>query len=59
MMPRLKLTYLSVLFALLPACTLLGPDYQRPDVTMPAQYGVTQETQNDNETTAITSTWWE
>lgn len=57
MMPRLKLTYLGVFSALLPACTLLGPDYQRPDIQMPAQYGEAQETQG--EATAISSTWWE
>ena len=57
MMPRLKLTYLAALSALLPACALVGPDYQRPEMDMPAQYGTTQDTQNS--TAEISSTWWE
>ena len=57
MMPRLKLTYLAALSALLPACALVGPDYQRPEIEMPAQYGTTQDTQNA--AAEISSTWWE
>lgn len=56
MMPR-RLHYIVMLGVLLPACTLLGPDYRRPDMDMPAQYsapGVNAEQAADS----VSSEWW-
>jgi multidrug efflux system outer membrane protein len=58
MMPSLKLHYLAILSALLPACTLLGPDYKRPDVNMPAQYNEAESGQQQA-VAPVSSTWWE
>lgn len=57
MMPRFKFSYLLILSLLLPACTLLGPDYQRPELDIPAQYGQSGET--DGQAEAVSSRWWE
>lgn len=56
-MPRLRLPTLAMLSALLPACTLLGPDYKRPDVDMPAQYSVPETAQGQAQA-QVSSTWW-
>ena len=58
MMPRLRLHSLVMLSALLPACTLLGPDYKRPDVEVPPQYSVPGVPQGQAEA-QVPSTWWE
>jgi multidrug efflux system outer membrane protein len=57
MMP-LRTHYLAMLGALLlPACTLLGPDYQRPDLNMPEQYSAADATAVTTNA-AIANDWW-
>lgn len=57
-MTRLKLTHLAIFAALLPGCALLGPDYERPALDMPAEYNVAGAVENQGEA-EISSTWWE
>ena len=54
--PRLKLRLigLSVVAVLMAGCKTVGPDYQRPEVSLPATYaeGVSQVSQT------IAENWW-
>jgi multidrug efflux system outer membrane protein len=51
---KMKLICLLVPIALLSACKTVGPDYQRPQLALPAQYlEVTDHAQNK-----ISATWW-
>jgi multidrug efflux system outer membrane protein len=56
-MPRVKLAHLMAVAALFSGCTLLGPDYQRPETGVPAQYSVTAD--DSQEVAVITESWWE
>lgn len=50
MMPRLKLTYIAVLAAvLLPGCAMMGPDYQRPEMPVPAKFAEQADATNQAE----------
>lgn len=56
-MPRLKLTYLMVVAVSFSGCALMGPDYQRPDSALPAQYSAPA---SEGQTIApISNRWWE
>lgn len=54
-MPTLRIIHLAVIVALLPSCALIGPDFFRPSVPMPAQYAGADASQ---EKLAISNTWW-
>lgn len=58
MMPRLKLTYIAVLAAvLLPGCAMMGPDYQRPEAPVPAKF--TEQADAPATQAEISRTWWQ
>ncbi len=54
-MPTLRIIHLAVIVTLLPSCTLVGPDFSRPNVPMPAQYAGAVASQ---EKLIISNTWW-
>ncbi|MEO8417129.1 MAG: TolC family protein, partial [Methylophilaceae bacterium] len=63
MMPRsrlvkINLVHLAVVAALLPGCALMGPDYKRPDNTVPAQFSE-KDVAQEQASAQISTTWWE
>ncbi len=63
MMPRsrlvkISLVHLAVVAALLPGCALMGPDYKRPDNTVPAQFSE-KDVAQEQAAAQISTTWWE
>lgn len=54
----IKLISLILSAAVLPACQLLGPDYQRPQTNVPAQFSE-KDVASDKSATAIPNSWWE
>ena len=54
-MSTLRIIHLAVIVALLPSCALIGPDFSRPTVPMPAQYSGVDASQ---EKLALSNTWW-
>jgi multidrug efflux system outer membrane protein len=55
MMPCLKLVHLAIFLGLLAGCKAVGPDYQRPETNIPAEFSVAA----DQATAPISSAWWE
>ncbi len=56
-MSRLKLTYLMVIAVSFSGCALMGPDYQRPDNPLPAQYSAAGG--GGQAIVSISDRWWE
>ncbi|CAG0964408.1 Outer membrane protein OprM [Methylophilaceae bacterium] len=59
MMPRIKLSGFLLIATLMPGCMLLGPDYQRPESPLPAQFSADGQPAAGQSEAAISSTWWE
>lgn len=55
---NMKLVSLAVTAALLSGCQSIWPDYLRPKVTIPAQYGETTDQTKDQANSPISNTWW-
>ena len=55
---KISLVHLAVVAALLPGCALMGPDYKRPDNTVPAQFSE-KDVAQDQAAQQISTTWWE
>ena len=58
-MPRIKLSGFLLIATLMPGCMLLGPDYQRPESPLPAQFSADGQPAAGQSEAAISSTWWE
>lgn len=56
-MPRLKLSYLMVFAVSFSGCALMGPDYQRPESTLPSQYSAPAV--EGQAIAPISNRWWE
>lgn len=59
-MPRIKISGWILLATLLPGCALLGPDYQRPSISLPAMF--TSDNVADADQSVVLSAgspWWE
>lgn len=56
--PKVKLLTLLVAAAVLPGCALLGPDYQRPETNVPAQFSE-KDVASDQAPATVSSNWWE
>lgn len=54
-MRLLKILHLAVIVTLFPSCALIGPDFSRPTVEMPAQYSGTTLSQDK---LVISDKWW-
>ncbi|HEU4709208.1 MAG TPA: efflux transporter outer membrane subunit [Methylophilaceae bacterium] len=54
---RINIAKLFLLVALLPGCALVGPDYQRPESEMPAQYSEQDAGKESN--AMVSDKWWE
>lgn len=52
-----KITRIALIALLIPGCALIGPDYQRPAVELPADYS--QPKLSEEASTALSETWWE
>ena len=52
---KLRISYLAVTVALLSSCAAVGPNYQRPAVVIPAQYGSAEA---DQAKFVIAKDWW-
>ncbi|MGH8636626.1 MAG: hypothetical protein ACREUZ_05765, partial [Burkholderiales bacterium] len=48
--------WFAALVALLAGCTMLGPDFQRPQVALPDRYAESSETSGT--LTSVPSNWW-
>lgn len=57
MTPRLRIFGLVLAITIIPSCTLLGPDYKRPENILPAQYSEADAAAAA--TQSISSAWWE
>ncbi|HEY8119195.1 MAG TPA: efflux transporter outer membrane subunit [Methylophilaceae bacterium] len=55
---KLKLSSLVLLAVTLPGCALLGPDYERPDAKVPAQFSEKDIT-TEQASAVVSSSWWE
>jgi multidrug efflux system outer membrane protein len=55
---KISLVHLAVVAALLPGCALMGPDYKRPDNTVPAQFSE-KDVAQEQAASQISTTWWE
>ena len=55
---KISLVHLAVVAALLPGCALMGPDYKRPDNTVPAQFSE-KDVAQDQAAQQISASWWE
>lgn len=55
---KIKLLSLPLAIAILSSCTLLGPDYQRPQPNVPAQFSE-KDVAADQPASEISSNWWE
>jgi multidrug efflux system outer membrane protein len=55
---KMKLICLLVPVALLSACNSVGPDYQRPQLAMPAQYSDKVDQVSNQKNDQISSDWW-
>lgn len=54
---KMKIAWIVLVALLIPGCALVGPDYQRPEIEVPAEYS---EPNISPEVNAILSpTWWE
>ncbi len=54
-MRSLRTMHLAVIVTLLPGCALIGPDFSRPSVAMPAQYAGVNPSQDK---LVISDKWW-
>lgn len=54
----IKMVYLAAFTVLLPACALIGPEYQRPEDRLPGQYSVETNPEAD-ESATVSARWWE
>lgn len=60
MMPRVSIHGLLLIATLVPGCALMGPDYERPDITLPNQFGsAVAGVDNSMEEIALDNAWWE
>ncbi len=57
-MPRLRIISLAVATMALSACALVGPDYQRPENTLPTQFSEVDVAPGQG-VAPISNTWWE
>ena len=54
-MPALRIIHLAVIVAILPSCALIGSDFSRPAVPLPAQYAGKDANQ---EKLLLSNNWW-
>lgn len=58
-MPRIKFSGWVLLATLLPGCVLLGPDYQRPSLSLPAMFSSDDVAEAGQPGLSAGSPWWE
>lgn len=58
-MPRIKLSGWVLLATLLPGCVLMGPDYQRPSLSLPAMFSSDNVMDADQSALSAGNPWWE
>lgn len=59
MMPKIRISGLVLLTALLPGCVLMGPDYERPAFSLPAIFGSNEEVDANQAPLTAENPWWE
>ena len=58
MMPGIRISGCLLLAVLLPGCMMLGPDYQRPQFSLPAIFGI-EEAADAQSPLTVENRWWE